>query len=70
MSTELGVSKEELMKEADSILAEMSHNLNLTAVRGFAYALIKIFKALFSRVYVNEEGVQMVRGKIFINIYL
>ena len=42
----------------------MAHNLNMTAIRHFAYVLVKVFKALFQRVYVNEEGVQMV-GEFF-----
>jgi len=49
------------MKEVSAILDEMGHALTMKAVRGFAYVLIKVFKALFRRVYVNEEGVQMVR---------
>lgn len=38
----------------------MAHQLNMTAIRHFAYVLVKIFKALFQRVYVNEDGVAMV----------
>jgi len=49
------------MKEVTAILDEMGHALTLKAIRSFAYFLIKVFKALFRRVYVNEEGVQMVR---------
>lgn len=54
-------SKEELTKEAESILDEMAHSLSMKAVRGFAFFLIKIFKQLFRRVYVNKEGVQTLR---------
>ena len=57
---EKGVSPEEVRKEVKAILDEMAHNLNMTAIRHFAYVLVKVFKALFQRVYVNEEGVQMV----------
>ena len=57
---EKGVSPEEVRKEAKAILDEMAHNLNMTAIRHFAYVLVRVFKALFQRVYVNEEGVQMV----------
>jgi len=49
------------MKEVTAILDEMGHAFTMKAVRGFAFFLIKVFKALFRRVYVNEEGVQMVR---------
>ena len=48
------------MKEVSLILDEMAHALTMRVVRSFAYFLIKVFKALFRRVYVNEEGVQMV----------
>lgn len=54
------MSQEEVLKESEVILNEMAHQLNLPAIRGFAFFLIKIFKALFSRIYVNEEGVQKV----------
>ena|SRR6218665_225499 len=53
--------KEELLKEAEAILDEMAHSLSMNAVRGLAFFLIKIFKQLFQRIYVNEEGIQMVR---------
>jgi len=49
------------MKEVGEILDEMAHALSMKAVRGLAFFLIKVFKALFKRVYINEDGVQMVR---------
>lgn len=50
-----------VLAEASSILDEMAHDISMAAIRGFAFALIKVFKALFSRVYVNDEGVQKLR---------
>lgn len=47
-----------LQEEASEILDEMSHNLRLGAIRFFAFALSKIFKQIFSKVCVNEEGIQ------------
>ena len=38
----------------------MSHKLRLGAIRFFAFALSKIFKQIFSKVCVNEEGIQKV----------
>lgn len=38
----------------------MSHKLCLGAIRFFAFALSKIFKQIFSKVCVNEEGIQKV----------
>jgi len=50
------------MKEVAAIVDEMAHTLNMKVVRSFAFFLIKVFKALFKRVYVSEEGLQMVRS--------
>ena len=38
----------------------MAHKLSVKAVRCFAYLLIKVLKSLFSGIYVNEPGIQMV----------
>lgn len=46
--------------EACAILDEMSHSLHLGAIRFFAFTLSKIFKQIFSKVCVNEEGIQKV----------
>ena len=54
------MSKEELMKEVIDILDEMAHAMSLKAVRGLSFFLIKVFKTLFKRVYVNDDGVQRV----------
>ena len=51
---------EVLREEACEILDEMSHKLRLGAIRFFAFALSKIFKQIFSKVRVNEEGIQKV----------
>jgi len=58
---ETGASYSSVLAEASSILDEMAHDISMASIRGFAFALIKIFKALFSRVYVNDEGVQKLR---------
>lgn len=39
----------------------MSHRLRMGAIRFFAFVLSKIFKQIFSKVCVNEEGIQKVR---------
>ena len=54
------MSQDAVWKQADEVLAEMSHNLSMTAIRAFGVALAKIFKSLFRRLYVNEEGVERV----------
>uniref|UniRef100_A0A8D0NGW5 Dihydroxyacetone phosphate acyltransferase n=1 Tax=Sus scrofa TaxID=9823 RepID=A0A8D0NGW5_PIG len=55
-------SVEVLQEEACEILDEMSHKLHLGAIRFFAFALSKIFKQIFSKVCVNEEGIQKFLG--------
>lgn len=53
-------SQDALREEACQILDEMSHKLRLGAIRFFAFALSKIFKQIYSKVCVNEEGIQKV----------
>lgn len=50
-----------LREEANEILEEMSHKLRIGAIRFFAFVLSKVFKQIFSKVCVNEEGIQKVR---------
>lgn len=50
--------------EACAILDEMSHSLHLGAIRFFAFTLSKIFKQIFSKVCVNEEGVQKLQRAV------
>lgn len=58
---ETGLSHEELMKEAEYIVDEMAHNLQVGVIRGFAVVLVKVMKKLFERIYVNEEAIQKVK---------
>lgn len=63
----MGESPDIIQEEATEILDEMGHSMQLGAVRFFAFTLSKIFKQLFQRVCVNEEGMQRVStagGKI------
>ncbi|KAM6176625.1 dihydroxyacetone phosphate acyltransferase [Erethizon dorsatum] len=53
-----------LREEASEILEEMSHKLRVGAIRFFAFALSKIFKQIFSKVCVNEEGIQKLQRAI------
>lgn len=61
---ESGLPEEEVWKQAEAILDEMAHNLRIGAIRSFAFFLVKVFKALFRRIYVNTEGVERVRTLI------
>ncbi|XP_032098344.1 dihydroxyacetone phosphate acyltransferase isoform X2 [Sapajus apella] len=42
----------------------MSHKLRLGAIRFFAFTLSKVFKQIFSKVCVNEEGIQKLQRAI------
>lgn len=53
-----------LREEASEILEEMSHKLRLGAIRFFAFVLSKIFKQIFSKVCVNEEGIQKLQRAV------
>ncbi|KAM4043279.1 dihydroxyacetone phosphate acyltransferase-like [Anomaloglossus baeobatrachus] len=58
ISLESGESLDVLQDQATEILDEMGQNLNLAAIRMFALTLSKVFKRLFHKVCVNEEGIQ------------
>ncbi|XP_051024540.1 dihydroxyacetone phosphate acyltransferase [Acomys russatus] len=53
-----------LREEASEILEEMSHKMRMGAVRFFAFVLSKIFKQIFSKVCVNEEGIQKLQRAV------
>lgn len=53
-----------LREEANEILEEMSHKLRIGAIRFFAFVLSKIFKQIFSKVCVNEEGIQKLQRAV------
>nr|XP_026269279.1 dihydroxyacetone phosphate acyltransferase isoform X1 [Urocitellus parryii] len=64
LSMESLQSVDVLREEACEILDEMSHKLRLGVIRFFAFALSKIFKQIFSKVCVNEEGIQKLQRAI------
>ncbi|XP_036916133.1 dihydroxyacetone phosphate acyltransferase [Sturnira hondurensis] len=64
LSKESLQSADALREEASQILDEMSHKLRLGAIRFLAFALSKIFKQIFSKVCVNEEGIQKLQQAI------
>ncbi|XP_044866836.1 dihydroxyacetone phosphate acyltransferase isoform X5 [Mauremys mutica] len=64
LSKEMGESTDIIQEEAIEILDEMGHNLHIGAIRFFAFSLSKIFKRLFQRVCVNEEGIQKLQQAI------
>ncbi|XP_068252420.1 dihydroxyacetone phosphate acyltransferase isoform X1 [Nyctibius grandis] len=64
LAKEMGESPDIIQEEATEILDEMGHSMQLGAVRFFAFILSKIFKRLFQRVCVNEEGMQRLQHAI------
>uniref|UniRef100_A0A2K6P7R5 Dihydroxyacetone phosphate acyltransferase n=1 Tax=Rhinopithecus roxellana TaxID=61622 RepID=A0A2K6P7R5_RHIRO len=64
LSKESLQSVDVLREEVSEILDEMSHKLRLGAIRFFAFTLSKIFKQIFSKVCVNEEGIQKLQRAI------
>lgn len=51
---------DEVREDARGILEEMSQNLQLSFIRLMGYVLSKVFKRLFSSIFVNVEGLNMV----------
>ncbi|XP_059838189.1 dihydroxyacetone phosphate acyltransferase [Hypanus sabinus] len=64
LAKETGESMDIISDEAADILEKMGHSLHLSVVRFFAFTLSKIFKALFQKVHVNEEGIQKLHQAI------
>lgn len=64
IATETGLSVEEVKEDARHLLEEMSQNLQLGFIRLMAYTLSKVFKRLFTNIYVNIEGLNMLQQAI------
>ncbi|XP_027140390.1 dihydroxyacetone phosphate acyltransferase isoform X2 [Larimichthys crocea] len=64
IAMETGSSVEEVREEACGILEEMSQNLQLGFIRLMAYVLSKVFKRLFTSIFVNTEGLNTLQQAI------
>ncbi|XP_036405351.1 dihydroxyacetone phosphate acyltransferase [Megalops cyprinoides] len=64
MSAENGEPSEVIREEAAGILEEMSQNLQLGFIRFLGFTLSKVFKRLFRRIHVNDEGLQRLQQAI------
>lgn len=62
VATETGLTVNEVREDARTILEEMSQNLQLGFIRLMAYTLSKVFKRLFSSIFVNMDGLNLVRN--------
>ncbi|XP_061602739.1 dihydroxyacetone phosphate acyltransferase [Cololabis saira] len=56
IAMETGTSMEKVIEEASGLLNEMSQNLQLGFIRLMGYTMNKVFKRLFSSIFVNMEG--------------
>ncbi|XP_062980477.1 dihydroxyacetone phosphate acyltransferase [Elgaria multicarinata webbii] len=64
LSKETGESPDIIQEEAAEILDEMGHSMHMGAIRFFAFTLSKLFKCLFTSIYVNEDGMQKLQQAI------
>ncbi|TDH00307.1 hypothetical protein EPR50_G00187210 [Perca flavescens] len=64
IATETGSSVEDVKQEVCRILEEMSQNLQLGSIRLMAYTLTKVLKRLFTGIFVNMEGLNMLQQAI------
>lgn len=60
---ETGSSVEKVREDVCGILEDMSQNLQLGFIRLMAYTVNKVFKSVFRSIYVNMEGLGMVRPR-------
>ncbi|XP_071335118.1 dihydroxyacetone phosphate acyltransferase [Trachinotus anak] len=64
IAMETGSSVEEVREEACGILEEMSQNLQLGFIRLMGYTLTKVFKRLFTSIFVNMEGLNTLQQAV------
>ncbi|KAJ4929110.1 hypothetical protein JOQ06_004729 [Pogonophryne albipinna] len=64
IAAETGSSVEEVREEACGILEEMSQNLQLKCIRLMGFTLSKVLKRLYSGIFVNMEGLNMLQQSI------
>ncbi|XP_033846661.1 dihydroxyacetone phosphate acyltransferase [Periophthalmus magnuspinnatus] len=64
IATESSLSMEEVKEDARLLLEEMSQNLQLGFIRLMGYTLSKVFKRLYTNIYVNMEGLNMLQQAI------
>ncbi|KAJ8410264.1 hypothetical protein AAFF_G00202450 [Aldrovandia affinis] len=64
VSAESGELQEVIKEEAAGMLEEMAQNIQMGFIRFLAFILSKVFKRLFRRIHINEEGLQRVQQAI------
>uniref|UniRef100_A0A1A8MNQ3 Phospholipid/glycerol acyltransferase domain-containing protein n=1 Tax=Nothobranchius pienaari TaxID=704102 RepID=A0A1A8MNQ3_9TELE len=61
VAMETGSREQDVREEVCGILGEMSQNLQLRFIRLMAYMMTKVFKTVFSAIFVNVEGLNMLQ---------
>ncbi|KAK7906909.1 hypothetical protein WMY93_015521 [Mugilogobius chulae] len=64
IASESSLSMEEVKEDARLLLEEMSQNLQLGFIRLMGYTMTKVFKRLYTNIYVNMEGLNMLQQAI------
>ncbi|XP_029281141.1 LOW QUALITY PROTEIN: dihydroxyacetone phosphate acyltransferase [Cottoperca gobio] len=64
VAMETGSSVEEVREEVCGLLEEMSQNLQLGFIRLLGYMISKVFKRVFSGIFVNMEGLNALQQAI------
>lgn len=64
ISTEKGISRNDVEKEAEEILEDMAHSQSLTNLRTLAYIFPKLYKRLLRHLYVNRDGIEKLRSQV------
>ncbi|XP_040919744.1 dihydroxyacetone phosphate acyltransferase [Toxotes jaculatrix] len=64
IAMETGSSVEEVREAAHGILEEMSQNLQLGFIRLMGYTFTKVFKRLFTSIFVNMDGLNMLQQAV------
>uniref|UniRef100_A0A8C6TZ81 Si:ch73-21k16.5 n=1 Tax=Neogobius melanostomus TaxID=47308 RepID=A0A8C6TZ81_9GOBI len=64
IAAETQLSVGEVKEDARHLLEEMSQNLQLGFIRLMGYTLTKVFKRLYSNIYVNMDGLNMLQQSI------
>nr|XP_053651326.1 dihydroxyacetone phosphate acyltransferase-like [Cherax quadricarinatus] len=59
-----GMAHDMLVAEAEGILEQMAHTQKLAIIRQFAFILPKIMKKIYSKVLINEEGIEKLRSTL------
>ena len=58
--------RQEVQRQCEDIYGGMAHLLSDNGVRLVAYAAIKVFRAIYKRIYINEEAIERVSAVVLL----